>query len=253
MHTWLLSFFFLSFHFNVADSPFPSKIHIRDFSRENAYYFFLPWRNKNQSREDGSSLRCCGAEPASVGGPPAGEAGLRTSRWERGRGQHPPPQSRARAAGPSGSTEGPELGPVVLMPSQPNAKRPSCRSCARLPAGARARTRTCVCARACGARAAICAPVRRTINICPDLTPLHGRADNLLEEQKQHWDRQPPAGAQGSGGQARRGRGAPGTRGLTGVRARPSGRCRPAVPQPPSLAARSAASSRSHARHSWLA
>lgn len=86
MHTWLLSFFFLSFHFNVADSPFPSKIHIRDFSRENAYYFFLPWRNKNQSREDGSSLRCCGAEPASVGDPPAGEAGLRTSRWERGGG-----------------------------------------------------------------------------------------------------------------------------------------------------------------------
>lgn len=79
-------FFFLSFHFNVADSPFPSKIHIRDFSRENAYYFFLPWRNKNQSREDGSSLRCCGAEPASVGDPPAGEAGLRTSRWERGAG-----------------------------------------------------------------------------------------------------------------------------------------------------------------------
>lgn len=120
---------------------------------------------------------------------------------------------------------------------------------ARVPA----RGRVCARARACGARAAICAPVRRTINICPDLTPLHGRADNLLEEQKRHWDRQPPAGAQGSGGQARRGRGAPGTRGLTGVRARPSGRCRPAVPQPPSLAARSAASSRSHARHSWLA
>lgn len=89
----------------------------------------------------------------------------------KGGGQHPPPQSRARAAGPSGSTEGPELGPVVLMPSQPNAKRPSCRSCTRLPAGARARTRTCVCARACGARAAICAPVRRTINICPTSPP----------------------------------------------------------------------------------